>query len=441
MVGSKPLRPVAENVEAFTFGGRLQWRNEKGCCELFLDQRAEAAHHAASLDKFEFVFGKSIQLQHLAQDKRISCCQRVDTYFLPLDRLVTGNIGSRDKTQETVIDAHEGKDVGLALGLDRALPFRIGDDIVHRGHGDVELAVDQALHLELRIRRRRHLHRNAPFIEESFVLGDEDRPVEAAREDDDFQCLISLLGEGGNGQGTHGHFRGQRESFQNFHGLLLGLSLIMAPTLLNNARRHRRGVRRCAERSSCWGRWARLRPFFEFGSDRVTDYATPNFSRGERLWCNPGLRPLSQLQDSVSSPIGAYRWEYTDRALTEQLLLEDEGQPATVGQGHAAIRYVNPTTSGDVMPTIRCEFHRLRDGTETPSRQDVGSSVFQVFSGKGVVVLGGKTYQLQKGDMFVVPSWIPFSLQAETQFDLFAFSDAPIMERLHFSRTRMKGQD
>lgn len=181
--------------------------------------------------------------------------------------------------------------------------------------------------------------------------------------------------------------------------------------------------------------------FFEFGADRLTDNATPNFSRGERLWCHPGLRPLSQLQDTVSSPIGAYRWEFTDQALTEQLLLEDEGQPATVEQGHAAIRYVNPTTGGDVMPTIRCEFHRLRAGTETTSRQEVGSTVFQVFDGAGAVVLNGETHKLDKGDMFVVPSWIPWSLQAETQFDLFRFSDAPIMERLHFMRTKVDGRD
>jgi len=100
--------------------------------------------------------------------------------------------------------------------------------------------------------------------------------------------------------------------------------------------------------------------FFEFGSDRVTDYATPQFSRSERLWRHPGLRPLSGLQDTANSPLGAYRWEFTDRALTEQLLLEEEGQPATMEHGHAAIRYVNPTTGGDVMATIRCEFHRLR---------------------------------------------------------------------------------
>ncbi|MGV6888188.1 cupin domain-containing protein [Rhodophyticola sp. SM2404] len=177
--------------------------------------------------------------------------------------------------------------------------------------------------------------------------------------------------------------------------------------------------------------------FFEFGSDKVTDYATPNFSQGERLWCHPGLRPLSALRDTVSSPIGAYRWEHTDRALTEQLLLEEEGQPATTSQGHAAIRYINPTTGGDVMPTIRCQFHRLRAGTTSKTRRDVGSSVFQVFQGAGAVVLGGVEHRLDVGDMFVVPSWITWSLQAETQFDLFHFSDAPIMERLNFGRTEV----
>tara|TARA_R110002124_G_scaffold85382_3_gene221618 strand:- start:1185 stop:2279 length:1095 start_codon:yes stop_codon:yes gene_type:complete len=179
--------------------------------------------------------------------------------------------------------------------------------------------------------------------------------------------------------------------------------------------------------------------FFEFGSDRVSDYATPDFSRGERLWGHPGLRPLSGLRDTVSSPLGAYRWEHTDRALTEQLLLEDEGHPATVEQGHAAIRFSNPTTGGDVMSTIRCEFHRLRAGTQSAERRVVGTSVFQVFEGRGSVALNGETLALDTGDIFVAPSWIPYVLQAETQFDLFHFSDAPIFERLNFMRQQVVG--
>jgi gentisate 1,2-dioxygenase len=180
--------------------------------------------------------------------------------------------------------------------------------------------------------------------------------------------------------------------------------------------------------------------FFEFGSERVTDEASPEFSRAERLWAHPGLRPLSGLEDKVSSPLSAYRWEHTDAALREQLALEDEGYPATVEQGHAAIRFSNPTTGGDVMPTIRCEFHRLREGSLTPARHEVGSSVWQVFEGRGEVVLGDEVHALEKGDLFVVPSWVPWSLRAETQFDLFRFSDAPVIERLGFARTYVPGQ-
>lgn len=175
--------------------------------------------------------------------------------------------------------------------------------------------------------------------------------------------------------------------------------------------------------------------FFEFGADRVTDEASPHISRAERLWAYPGLRPLSELEGRTSSPLCAYRWEYTDAALREQLALEDEGQPATVEQGHAAIRYTNPTTGGDVMPTIRCEFHRLRESAETALRHEVGSSVWQVFEGRGSVVLGGTEHRLERGDLFAVPSWVPWTLRAETGFDLFRFSDAPVIERLGFART------
>ena len=158
--------------------------------------------------------------------------------------------------------------------------------------------------------------------------------------------------------------------------------------------------------------------FFEFGGEKVSDYSTPRTSRSERLWCHPGLRPLSGLHETASSPIGAYRWEYTDRALSEQLQLEQEGHPATVEKGHAAIRYVNPTTGGDVM-----------------------STVFQVFEGSGAVVMASVEHKLDIGDIFVIPSWIEWSLQAETQLDVFRFSDAPIMERLNFARSHVANED
>ena len=179
--------------------------------------------------------------------------------------------------------------------------------------------------------------------------------------------------------------------------------------------------------------------FFEFGSDTVTDTSTPKISRSERLWAHPGLRPLVGLDAETSSPIAAYRWEHTDAALREQLSLEDEGYRATIEPGHAAVRYTNPTTGGDVMPTIRAEFRRLRAGTHTRARRDVGSSVFQVFDGTGRFRLYDKDFDVHVGDLIVIPSWTPWSVEAGTDLDLFAFSDAPIIERLYYHRSQIEG--
>ena len=177
--------------------------------------------------------------------------------------------------------------------------------------------------------------------------------------------------------------------------------------------------------------------FFAYGSDSLTDTSTPDRSRAERLWAHPGLQPVGLLGERQSSPIAAYRWQHTDRALFEQLEIEREGHPATMGAGHAAVRFSNPTTGGDVLPTIRAEFHRLRAGAVSEARREVGSSVWQVFAGSGSVLMSGTEHRLEHGDLFVVPSWVEYELTGGDGLDLFRFSDAPIFEALGQFRTRV----
>ncbi|MEV4841541.1 cupin domain-containing protein [Nonomuraea sp. NPDC049486] len=177
--------------------------------------------------------------------------------------------------------------------------------------------------------------------------------------------------------------------------------------------------------------------FFEFGPDEVESREAPDRSRSERLWAHPGLRPLTQLDPSPATPLLAYRWEHTDRALSEQLRLEAEGYTATTEPGHAAVRYTNPTTGGDVMPTIRAEFHRLAPGIGTATRREVGSSVFQVFDGLGRVTVGSASWDVERGDLFVVPSWQPLTVETEPGLDLFRFSDTPVIEKLHQHRVQI----
>jgi gentisate 1,2-dioxygenase len=184
--------------------------------------------------------------------------------------------------------------------------------------------------------------------------------------------------------------------------------------------------------------------FFEFGRDEISDgeRITPERSRSERLWGHPGLRPLSATQVAPGSPLLSYKWEFTDRALRDQLAIETEGYGGTVEPGHAAVRYTNPHTGGDVLPTMRTEFHRIVRGAETAPVKETGSSVYQVFDGSGTVTVGDRTWTVTRGDIFVVPSWTPFSAKSEAEktdsdsgaLDLFRFGDAPVFEALQLNR-------
>ena len=190
--------------------------------------------------------------------------------------------------------------------------------------------------------------------------------------------------------------------------------------------------------------------FFEFGRDEISEdeRITPPYSRSERLWGHPGLRPVGVAHTTPGSPLLAYKWEHTDRALADQLALEQAGHSGTVEPGHAAVRFSNPADGTDVLPTIRAEFHRITRGTETAPLRETGSSVYQVFDGSGVITVGDRTWSVTRGDLFVVPSWEPFSARSEAgssdsdsgALDLFRFSDTPVFEALRLNRTQLDRQ-
>lgn len=190
--------------------------------------------------------------------------------------------------------------------------------------------------------------------------------------------------------------------------------------------------------------------FFEFGRDVISDEEriTPARSRSERLWAHPGLTPVGVAAAGPGTPLLAYRWVHTDRALADQLELESEGFAGVVEPGHAVVRFTDPSTGGDVLPTIRTEMHRVRRGAETAARREVGSSVYQVFDGSGVVSIGTRRWTVSRGDLFVVPSWQPFSVRSEAgssdsdsgSLDLFRFSDTPIFEALQQHRVQVESK-
>lgn len=168
--------------------------------------------------------------------------------------------------------------------------------------------------------------------------------------------------------------------------------------------------------------------FFEEGPDETADTSTAQRSTAEQFWGGgPGLVP-ARAGKPPHSPLLVYRWAETDRALDAQL--------AGSGEPDAELRYADPRTGADVMPTMRCEIRRLRAGHETPARQQTGSRVAAVLAGTGTVSIGDERFDVVAGDIFVVPSWARYALTAGEQLDVFSTTDAPVLEALGVYRER-----
>jgi gentisate 1,2-dioxygenase len=181
--------------------------------------------------------------------------------------------------------------------------------------------------------------------------------------------------------------------------------------------------------------------FFEDGPDE-SDVTVYELSQSEISYGGgPGLVPGGEAPALAHSPLLIYRWAATDVALT-RLLCAD-------GQGTASIRFTNPATGADAMPTMRCEMHRVAAGASTDRVRETGSSVWVCFDGEGTVELGGAHTAVGHGDVIAVPSWVPWSFRADREMTLFRVSDAPVLEALALMRravepaapTRPSGRD
>jgi gentisate 1,2-dioxygenase len=167
--------------------------------------------------------------------------------------------------------------------------------------------------------------------------------------------------------------------------------------------------------------------FFEPAADSEAGQPQVPRSIAERRWgAGAGLTPAGMSDLPPHSPLLVYRWQNTDAAL--DALLEAEDSP------EATIRFRDPSRDRDVMPTMRCEMRRVLPGTTTSCERQTGTRVSAVLDGSGTVLLGGESFDLSPGDVFVVPSWCTHQLHARTRLDVFTTSDIPVLEALGLHR-------
>ena len=94
------------------------------------------------------------------------------------------------------------------------------------------------------------------------------------------------------------------------------------------------------------------------------------------------------------------------------------------------MQYANPAGGGYPMPTLGAFLQLLPAGFRGAAYRSTDAAVYCVADGSGRSRIGDASFDWQKHDVFVVPSWCPVSHQAEGEAVLFSFSDRPVQKVL-----------
>jgi len=141
------------------------------------------------------------------------------------------------------------------------------------------------------------------------------------------------------------------------------------------------------------------------------------------------MLPVDFVPRTRTSPIFSYPYERSREAL--RVLLRDGELDACHG---IKLRYINPATGGHAMPTMATFLQLLPAGFRSASYRSTEGSIFSVAEGSGRVRVGDVVFAFSPRDVFVIPSWCPYTFEAEGETVLFSFSDRPALEALGLLR-------
>ncbi len=144
------------------------------------------------------------------------------------------------------------------------------------------------------------------------------------------------------------------------------------------------------------------------------------------------LKPVEYRPATRTSPLWYYPYDRSREALATLAATRDP-HPAW---GYK-MQYVNPVTGGWPMPTMGTFLQYLPAGFCGGHYRATDSTVYAVREGSGTCEIGGRAFAFGPKDVFVCPSWMPYSLKASTDTVLFSFSDRPAQQSLDIWRERL----
>jgi gentisate 1,2-dioxygenase len=141
------------------------------------------------------------------------------------------------------------------------------------------------------------------------------------------------------------------------------------------------------------------------------------------------MKPVAYKAASRTSPLFWYPYDRTREALETM----SRGHDVHPCWGHK-LQYTNPVTGGWAMPTMGTSMQLLPKGFKGKEYRSTDSTVYAVVEGKGRAVINGQSFSFGPKDVFVCPSWMPYTLEADDKSVLFSFSDRPVQEALDLWR-------
>jgi gentisate 1,2-dioxygenase len=143
------------------------------------------------------------------------------------------------------------------------------------------------------------------------------------------------------------------------------------------------------------------------------------------------LRPIWEDTPSPISPLLSFPWAQTERSLRE--LAEVDASP----YDDVAFRYTNPSTGGDVLPTIGCWVQMLRPSIHTQAHRHSTAAIYHVFRGRGSTVIDGLELKWEQGDFFAIPPWAWHEHRNASPSEeaiLFSTNDIPVFRSVNLYR-------
>jgi len=141
------------------------------------------------------------------------------------------------------------------------------------------------------------------------------------------------------------------------------------------------------------------------------------------------MLPAGYSHRSQTSPLFSYPYDLARDSLYRLSRLEDP-DPCDAYK----MFYINPLTGGSAMPTLTTAMQLVPQGFATAPYQSTAATVFAIVEGKGSVTIAGNARAFAPQDIFIVPSWVPFTIAADEESLIFSYSDRVVQEKLDFFR-------